>query len=76
MTSLFRNYTTKKSKTIMSNLDSASLIDLSHCLQRAEALVQTLGEAISEHTANSNHLIMIEMIEEYILRATKSLGKN
>lgn len=76
MTSLFRTTTTKKSEYIMSEKTEAFLknVDLSHCLQRAEALIQVLGEAISEANTNPHHMIMIEIIEEYILRARKNLG--
>jgi hypothetical protein len=73
MTSLFRTTTTKKSESIMSKIDTISLIDLCHCLQRAEALIQVLGEALSE-TENSHHVLMVEIIEEYLLRARKTLG--
>jgi|688.fasta_scaffold1047074_1 hypothetical protein len=74
MTSLSRTTTTKKSESIMSKIDTISAIDLSHCLQRAEALIQVLGEAVSEANTNPHHLIMIEIIEEYIFRARKTLG--
>ena len=57
----------------MSKLDTFSLIDLSHCLQRAEALIQVLGEAAIQN-GNDHQTIMIEVIEEYLLRARKTLG--
>ena len=57
----------------MTKLDTLSLIDLSHCLQRAEALIQVLGEAAIQN-GNDHHAIMIEVIEEYLLRARKTLG--
>jgi hypothetical protein len=63
-----------KSKNIMAKLDAITHCDLLHCIQRAEALIQTLGEAVSEANTNPHHLIMIEVIEEYLLRARKSLG--
>ena len=73
ITSLFRNNTTKKSDSIMSKLDTLALIDLSHCLQRAESLIQVLGEAAIQN-GNGHQAIMIEVIEEYLLRARKTLG--
>ena len=73
ITSLFRNNTTKKSRIIMSKLDTLELIDLSHCLQRAEALIQVLGEAAIQN-GNTHQAIMVEVIEEYLLRARKTLG--
>ena len=57
----------------MSKLDTISLIDLSHCLQRAEALIQVLGEAVTQ-SGNEHHRLMVEVIEEYLLRARKTLG--
>jgi len=63
----------QKSKIIMSKLDTISLIDLSHCLQRAEALIQVLGEAAIQN-GNTHQAIMVEVIEEYLLRARKALG--
>ena len=57
----------------MSKLDTLSLIDLSHCLQRAEALIQVLGEAVIQN-GNTHQAIMVEVIEEYLLRARKTLG--
>jgi hypothetical protein len=57
----------------MSKIDNESLIDLSHCLQRAEALIQVLGEAAIQN-GNTHQVIMIEIIEEYLLRARKTLG--
>lgn len=57
----------------MSKIDSISLIDLSHCLQRVEALIQVLGEAAIQN-GNTHQAIMIEVIEEYLLRARKTLG--
>ena len=65
--------TTQKSKIIMSKLDTHALIDLSHCLQRAEALIQVLGEAAIQN-GNNHQAIMVEVIEEYLLRARKVLG--
>ncbi len=73
MTSLFRKQTTKKSKNIMSKIDTIQVIDLFHCLQRAEALIQVLGEAATQN-GNTHQAIMIEIIEEYLLRARKTLG--
>jgi len=63
----------QKSKIIMSKLDTLALIDLSHCLQRAEALIQVLGEAAIQN-GNTHQAIMVEVIEEYLLRARKTLG--
>lgn len=57
----------------MSKLDTLALIDLSHCLQRAEALIQVLGEAAIQN-GNNHQAIMVEVIEEYLLRARKILG--
>jgi EAL domain-containing protein (putative c-di-GMP-specific phosphodiesterase class I) len=57
----------------MTKLDAIALIDLSHCLQRAEALIQVLGEAVTEN-GNKHHRLMVEIIEEYLLRARKTLG--
>ena len=57
----------------MTKLDTIALIDLSHCLQRAEALIQVLGEAAIQN-GNNHQAIQIEIIEEYLLRALKSLG--
>lgn len=57
----------------MSKLDTIALIDLSHCLQRAEALIQVLGEAAIQNQ-NNHQAILIEVIEEYLLRARKALG--
>ena len=62
-----------KSKNIMTNLDAVTHIDLLHCIHRAEALIQVLGEAIHQ-SGNTHQGIMIEVIEEYLLRARKSLG--
>lgn len=73
MTSHSRTVTTKKSKIIMSKIDTIQAIDLSHCLQRAEALIQVLGEAAIQN-GNTHQAIMIEIIEEYLLRARKTLG--
>jgi hypothetical protein len=73
MTSHSRTVTTKKSDSIMSKLDTIALIDLSHCLQRAEALIQVLGEAAIQNK-NNHQAILIEVIEEYLLRARKTLG--
>lgn len=73
MASHFRNITTKKSDSIMSKLDTIALIDLSHCLERAEALIQVLGEAVIQN-GNTHQAIMVEVIEEYLLRAKKTLG--
>lgn len=69
----FPYFPTKKSKIIMSKLDTLALIDLSHCLQRAEALIQVLGEAAIQN-GNTHQAIMIEIIEEYLLTARKALG--
>ena len=57
----------------MSKLDTLALIDLSHCLQRAEALIQVLGEAVTQN-GNNHQVIMVEIIEEYLLKARKTLG--
>ena len=57
----------------MTKLDTLALVDLSHCLQRAEALIQVLGEAVIQN-GNTHQAIMIEVIEEYLLRARKTLG--
>lgn len=57
----------------MSKIDTISLIDLSHCLQRAEALVQILHQ-ITNSNGDHNQLLMIEIIEEYLLRARKVIG--
>lgn len=57
----------------MTKLDANALIDLSHCLQRAEALIQVLGEAVTKN-GNEHHHLMVEIIEEYLLRARKTLG--
>ena len=57
----------------MSKLDTLALIDLSHCLQRAEALIQVLGEAVTQNK-NEHHRLMGEVIEEYLLKARKTLG--
>ena len=57
----------------MSKLDAIALIDLSHCLQRAEALIQVLGEAAIQN-GNNHQAIMIEIIEEYLLRARKAVS--
>ena len=69
----FPYFPTKKSKIIMSKLDTLALIDLSHCLQRAEALIQVLGEAVTQN-GNEHHRLMVEVIEEYLLKARKTLG--
>jgi hypothetical protein len=73
MTSHSRKNTTKKSDSIMPKLDTIALIDLSHCLKRAEALIQVLGEAAIQN-GNTHQAIMVEVIEEYLLRAIKTLG--
>jgi hypothetical protein len=73
MTSHSRTVTTKKSESIMSKIDTPLLIDLMHCIQRAEALIQVLGEAVIQN-GNNHQAIMVEIIEEYLLRARKSLG--
>jgi hypothetical protein len=73
MTSHSRTQTTKKSKTIMTKLDVIALVDLSHCLQRAEALIQVLGKAAIQD-GNNHQAITVEIIEEYLLRARKTLG--
>ena len=73
MTSHSRNITTKKSESIMTKLDTFERTDLSHCLQRAEALIQVLSEAAIQN-GNDHHCLMIEIIEEYLLRARKILG--
>ena len=57
----------------MTKLDAIALIDLSHCLQRAEALIQVLGEAAIQN-GNNHQAIMIEIIEEYLLRARKAVS--
>ena len=57
----------------MSKLDTLVLADLSHCLQRAESLIQVLGEAVTQN-GNNHQAIMVEVIEEYLLRARKILG--
>jgi hypothetical protein len=57
----------------MTKLDTLALVDLSHCLQRAEALIQVLSEAVIQN-GNNHQAIMVEIIEEYLLRARKSLG--
>ena len=57
----------------MSKLDTLALIDLSHCLQRAEALIQVLNEALHQN-GNNHQAIMVEVIEEYLLKARKTLG--
>ena len=63
----------QKSKIIMTKLDAIALIDLSYCLQRAEALIQVLGEAVTQN-GNEHHRLMVEVIEEYLLRARKTLA--
>lgn len=73
MTSLSCNNTTKKSESIMTKLDAIELNDLQHCLQRAEALIQVLGEAVDQN-GNDHHRLMVEIIEEYLLRARKIVG--
>jgi hypothetical protein len=57
----------------MTKLDTLALTDLSHCLQRAEALIQVLGEAVIQN-GNDHQVTMVEIIEEYLLRARKTLG--
>ena len=57
----------------MSKLDTLGLIDLSHCLQRAEALIKVLGEAVIQN-GNNHQAVMVEIIEEYLLKARKTLG--
>jgi len=57
----------------MAKLDSIALVDLSHCLQRAEALIQVLGEAVDKN-GNDHHRLMVEIIEEYLLKARQILG--
>jgi hypothetical protein len=57
----------------MAKLDSIALVDLSHCLQRAEALIQVLGEAVDQN-GNDHHRLMVEIIEEYLLKARQILG--
>ncbi len=57
----------------MSKLDTLASIDLSRCLQRAEALIQVLGEAVTQN-GNEHHRLMAELIEEYLLKARKILG--
>ncbi len=57
----------------MTKLDTFESNDLVHCLQRAEALVQVLAEA-SHQQGNDHHAILIEMVEEYLLRARKIMG--
>ena len=57
----------------MTKLDTVALVDLSHCLQRAEALIQVLGEAAIQN-GNTHQAIMVVVIEEYLLRARKTLG--
>jgi len=57
----------------MSKIDDLSIIDLSHCLARAEALIQVLGESAIGN-GNTHQVIMIEVIEEYLLKARKLLG--
>ena len=57
----------------MTKLDAIAHIDLLHCLQRAEALIQVLGEAATQN-GNTHQAIMVEVIEEYLLRARKVLG--
>lgn len=57
----------------MTKLNAITHIDLLHCLQRAEALIQVLGEAAIQN-GNNHQAIQIEIIEEYLLRALKSLG--
>ena len=57
----------------MSKLDTLALTDLSHCLQRAEALLQVLNEALTQN-GNNHQAIMVEIIEEYLLKARKTLG--
>jgi hypothetical protein len=62
-----------KSKNIMTKLDAITHSDLLHCIERAEALIQVLGEAVHQ-SGNTHQAIMVEVIEEYLLRARKSLG--
>jgi hypothetical protein len=62
-----------KSKNIMTDSKATLHCDLLHCIQRAEALIQVLGEAVHQ-SGNTHHAIMVEVIEEYLLRARKSLG--
>jgi hypothetical protein len=57
----------------MSKIDTALLIDLMHCIQRAEALIQVLGESAIQKGDN-HYVIQIEIIEEYLLRAKKTLN--
>lgn len=47
--------------------------ELLHCIERAEALIQVLGEAVHQN-GNNHHAVLVEVIEEYLLRARKSLG--
>ncbi len=58
----------------MAKVNEITHIDLLHCLQRAEALIQVLGEAAIQN-GNNHQVIQIEIIEEYLLRALKSLGR-
>lgn len=57
----------------MTKLDTIAQTDLLHCLQRAEALIQVLGEATIQ-SGNNHHFLMVVIIEEYLLRALKTLG--
>lgn len=57
----------------MAKQDAITYCDLLHCIQRAEALIQVLGEAVHQ-TGNTHQAIMVEVIEEYLLRARKALG--
>lgn len=56
-------------------MSKINTIELSHCIQRAEALIQVLGEAVLQN-GDTHHVIMIEVIEEYLLRARKSIENN
>lgn len=57
----------------MTNSKALLHCELLHCIQRAEALIQVLGEAVHQ-SGNIHQAIMVEVIEEYLLRARKSLG--
>lgn len=57
----------------MTKLDAFALCDLCHCLERAEAMIQILHE-LANSNGNHHQALMIEIIEEYLLRARKTLG--
>ena len=57
----------------MATLNETELMKVSHYIERAELLIRVLGEATNK-AGNEHHRLQMEIIEEYLYQARKTIG--